>query len=91
MLLLKRYSPDVSKATPAMIKQYTDATIPPIIPMFWSFRAMVGLGFLLLALFTISLWSSVKDNFIEKPLAVTLALLMLPAPWLAAEFGWFCC
>lgn len=88
-LLLKRYSPDVSKATPAMIKQATDATIPPIIPMFWSFRAMVGLGFLLLALFTISLWSSVKDNFIQKPWLLRWALLMLPAPWLAAEFGWF--
>ena len=88
-LLLKRYSPDVSKATPAMIKQATDATIPPIIPMFWSFRAMVGLGFLLLALFTISLWSSVKGNFIQKPWLLRWALLMLPAPWLAAEFGWF--
>ena len=88
-LLLKRYSPDVSKATPAMIKQATDATIPPIVPMFWSFRAMVGLGFLLLALFTISLWSSVKGNFIQKPWLLRWALLMLPAPWLAAEFGWF--
>ncbi|MDK1669815.1 cytochrome ubiquinol oxidase subunit I [Moraxella osloensis] len=88
-LLLKRYSPDVSKATPAMIKQATDATIPPIVPMFWSFRAMVGLGFLLLALFTISLWSTVKGNFIEKPWLLRWALLMLPAPWLAAEFGWF--
>lgn len=88
-LLLKRYSPDVSKATPAMIKQATDATIPPIIPMFWSFRAMVGLGFLLLALFTISLWSTVKGNFIQKPWLLRWALLMLPAPWLAAEFGWF--
>lgn len=88
-LLLKRYSPDVSKATPAMIKQATDATIPPIVPMFWSFRAMVGLGFLLLALFTISLWSTVKGDFIEKPWLLRWALLMLPAPWLAAEFGWF--
>ena len=88
-LLLKRYSPDVSQATPAMIKQATDATIPPIVPMFWSFRAMVGLGFLLLALFTISLWSSVKGNFIQKPWLLRWALLMLPAPWLAAEFGWF--
>ncbi|MFO1365661.1 MAG: cytochrome ubiquinol oxidase subunit I [Moraxella osloensis] len=88
----KRYSPDVSKATPAMIKQATDATIPPIVPMFWSFRAMVGLGFLLLALFTISLWSSVKGNFIQKPWLLRWALLMLsPAPWLACCGIWLVC
>lgn len=45
-LLLKKYTDDVTKATPEMIKKATDDTIPPIFPMFWSFRIMVGLGFL---------------------------------------------
>ncbi len=66
-LLLKKYTDDVSAATPEMIKRATDDTIPPIFPMFWSFRMMVGLGFLLLALFSVALWSSVKGNFMQKP------------------------
>ena len=66
-LLLKKYTDDVSTATPEMIKRAADDTIPPIFPMFWSFRMMVGLGFLLLALFSVALWSSVKGNFMQKP------------------------
>lgn len=88
-LLLKKYTDDVSTATPEMIKRATDDTIPPIFPMFWSFRMMVGLGFLLLALFSVALWSSVKGNFMQKPWLLRWAFYMLPAPWLAAEFGWF--
>lgn len=88
-LLLKKYTDDVGTATPEMIKRATDDTIPPIFPMFWSFRMMVGLGFLLLALFSVALWSSVKGNFMQKPWLLRWAFYMLPAPWLAAEFGWF--
>ena len=88
-LLLKKYTDDVSIATPEMIKRATDDTIPPIFPMFWSFRMMVGLGFLLLALFSVALWSSIKGNFMQKPWLLRWAFYMLPAPWLAAEFGWF--
>ncbi len=88
-LLLKKYTDDVSTATPEMIKRAADDTIPPIFPMFWSFRMMVGLGFLLLALFSVALWSSVKGNFMQKPWLLRWAFYMLPAPWLAAEFGWF--
>ena len=88
-LLLKKYTDDVSLATPEMIKKATDDTIPPIFPMFWSFRIMVGLGFLMLLLFVTALWSSVKGNFMQKPWLLKWALFMLPAPWLAIEFGWF--
>lgn len=88
-LLLKRYTDDVSQATPQMIKQAAKDTMPPIVPIFWTFRLMVGLGFLMLALFTLSLWSSIKGNFMYKPWLLRWALYMLPAPWLAIEFGWF--
>ncbi len=88
-LLLKKYTDDVSLATPEMIKKAADDTIPPIFPMFWSFRIMVGLGFLMLLLFVTALWSSVKGNFMQKPWLLKWALFMLPAPWLAIEFGWF--
>ena len=88
-LLLKKYTDNVGTATPEMIAQAAKDTIPPVFPIFWSFRAMVGLGFLMLALFVVSLWSSIKGNFLQKPWLLRWALFMLPAPWLAAEFGWF--
>ena len=72
-----------------MIKKATDDTIPPIFPMFWSFRTMVGLGFLMLALYVVALWSTVKGNFMQKPWLLRWAFFMLPAPWLAVELGWF--
>lgn len=78
-LLLKKYTDDVTKATPEMIKKATDDTIPPIFPMFWSFRIMTGLGFLMLAMYVVALWSSVKGNFMQKPWLLRWAFYMLPA------------
>lgn len=88
-LLLKRYTDHVSEATPEMISQAVNDTMPKVAPMFWSFRIMVGLGFLMLALFALSFWSSLKGCFTAKPWLLKWALWMLPAPWLAAELGWF--
>lgn len=88
-LLLKRYTDQVAEATPAMIAQAVDDTVPKVTPMFWAFRGMVGLGFLMLALFALSFWSSIKGCFTAKPWLLKWAVWMLPAPWLAAELGWF--
>ncbi|MDP8568870.1 cytochrome ubiquinol oxidase subunit I [Methylophilus aquaticus] len=88
-LLLKRYTDHVASATPEMITQAVNDTVPRVTPMFWAFRAMVGLGFALLALFALAMWSSIKGCFTEKPWLLKWALWMLPAPWLAAELGWF--
>ncbi len=46
-LLLKRYTQDVVHATPAQIDAAAWDTVPKVAPLFWSFRIMVGLGFLL--------------------------------------------
>jgi cytochrome d ubiquinol oxidase subunit I len=88
-LLLKKYVADVRQATPAMIQRAVDDTVPRVTPMFWSFRVMVGLGFLMLALFALSFWSTVKTACVQKPWLLRWALWMLPAPWIAAELGWF--
>lgn len=88
-LLLKKYTSDVTQATPEMIAQATDDTIPRVTPMFWSFRVMVGLGFLMLVLFALSLFYTIKGTFTQKPWLLKFAVIMLPAPWIAAESGWF--
>ena len=88
-LLLKKYTVDVTQATPEMIQKAVDDTIPAVTPMFWSFRIMVGLGFLMLFLFALSLYFSIRGSFMDKRWLLKFAVVMLPAPWLAIEFGWF--
>jgi cytochrome d ubiquinol oxidase subunit I len=87
-LLLKKYTVDVAKATPEMIRQAVDDTIPRVAPLFWSFRLMVALGFAFLVLFSLALLYSVKGNFIEKKWLLRWALWFIPMPWIAAELGW---
>ncbi len=88
-LLLKKYVVDVRTATPEIIEKAVADTIPRVAPMFWSFRLMVGFGFLMLALFGAALWFSLKGNFSSKPWLLRWALWMLPVPWLSCELGWF--
>ena len=88
-LLLKKYTADVRQATPEMIQKAVDSTVPRVTPMFWSFRIMVGLGFLMLALFALSFWSTLRTECAARPWLLKWAVLMLPAPWIACELGWF--
>ncbi len=88
-LLLKKYTNDVSLATPEMIQKATDDTVPKVSPMFWSFRIMVGLGFAMLGLFSLAFYFALNGRYTDYPWFLRLCFIMLPAPWLAAEFGWF--
>jgi cytochrome d ubiquinol oxidase subunit I len=88
-LLLKKYVVDVRQATPQMIQQAVDSTVPRVTPMFWSFRVMVGLGFLMLALFGMAFWCTLKLQCGQRRWLHHWALWMLPAPWIACELGWF--
>lgn len=88
-LLLKKYVLDVRQATPEIITQAVDSTVPRVAPMFWSFRIMVGLGFAVLLLFGLAFWSTLKSNCRARPWLLRWALWMLPAPWIACELGWF--
>lgn len=88
-LLLKKYTNDIKTVTPDMVQKAVDDSVPDVAPMFWSFRIMVGLGFLMLALLSMSLYYALKGTFAEKKWLLKFAVVMLPAPWIAAEMGWF--
>lgn len=88
-LLLKKYVADVRQATPAMMDQAAADTIPRVAPMFWSFRLMVGLGFTFLLLFAWALWASARNRVEGNRALLRTALLLIPAPWVACELGWF--
>jgi cytochrome bd ubiquinol oxidase subunit I len=87
-LLLKKYVVDVRQATPEIITQAVNDTVPRVTPMFWSFRIMVGLGFAMLLLFGLAFWSTLKSSCAPRPWLLKWALWMLPAPWIACELGW---
>src|SRR5207302_371595 len=61
---------------------------PPVPIVFWSFRVMVGLGFLIAALGLLSLWTRWRGTlYRSRPLHV-FALTMGPAGFIAVLAGW---
>ncbi len=87
-LLLKKYVKDVSEATAEDVAKAVDDTIPQVLPLFLSFRAMVGIGVFMLALLFASLVASILGKETTfKPLLYA-ALLAIPLPWIACELGW---
>ncbi len=88
-LLLKKYTEDVSQATPAMIQHAVDDTVPRVVPIFWSFRVMVALGFAFALLLGLSLYHTVRGTFIKQRWLLRWAVWFIPMPWIAAELGWF--
>ncbi|HLV18243.1 MAG TPA: cytochrome ubiquinol oxidase subunit I [Pseudomonas sp.] len=88
-LLLKKYTPNVVDATEEQIRQAALDTIPHVPSLFWTFRIMVACGFLMLLLFALASWASIKRNAEDKPWLLRFALLSLPLPWIAAQTGWY--
>ena len=88
-LLLKKIRPDILNATPAEITQAAWSTVPAVSPLFWSFRIMVGLGFYFIALFAVAFWLASRRRLVQSRTFLWVALITLPAPWIAAELGWF--
>ena len=88
-LLLRRYVDDPATATPEQIDRAAWDTVPSVGPMFWSFRLMVGLGFSFIALFSVGFYLVARRRIAQSPRFLRIALWILPAPWVAAELGWF--
>ena len=87
-LLLKHYTADVPQATDSMIDAAANDTVPSIPVLFWSFRAMVGLGFYFIVLFAAGFYFSSYRRLQQHRGFLKLALISLPLPWVAAELGW---
>lgn len=86
-LLLKRYVEDPRMATPEQIKEAAWFTVPNVPVMFWSFRIMAGIGFMMIGLFaTAFVLCTLRKH--ETQWFLRLAVLAMPLPWIAAEFGW---
>jgi cytochrome d ubiquinol oxidase subunit I len=62
--------------------------IPILWVTYWSFRLMVGLGLLMIALGGVGLWLVRKKRLEKSVWFLRFASLMLLAPFLANSFGW---
>jgi len=87
-LLLKKYTPNVVDATLEQKVNAANDTIPKVWPVFWSFRFMVGLGFLFLLIFSCAFYFCAKRDVQHQTWLLWVALYSIPLPWIAAELGW---
>jgi cytochrome d ubiquinol oxidase subunit I len=86
--LLKKYVDDPRLATETQIKLAANDTVPTVWPLFWGFRFMVALGFGFIGTMAYFFYrASFKRMNFPRP-ALWLAVVMIPAPWIAAELGW---
>jgi len=95
-----RYSIEIPKLSSLVLKHSLDAPLagldtvprenwPPVPIIFWTFRTMVGLGFLILGLGLFSLWARWRGTLYQSRLLQRLALAMGPAGFAAVLAGWF--
>ena len=87
-LLLKRQVADPRAATPQQIEAAAWDTVPSVPLMFWSFRVMAGIGFLMIALFGGAFVLASMRKHTEARWFLRLCVLAIPLPWIAAELGW---
>src|ERR1019366_5705386 len=64
-------------------------TVPAVVPLFFSFRVMVGLGFWFIALFGLMFWRASVRQLERSRAILWVCLYSLPLPWIAAELGWY--
>jgi cytochrome d ubiquinol oxidase subunit I len=95
-----RYSIEIPKLSSLVLKHSLDAPLagldtvprenwPPVPVIFWTFRIMVGIGFLILGLGLFSLWARWRGRLYDTRLLHIFALAMGPAGFVAVLAGWF--
>lgn len=94
-----RYSVEIPKAGSLLLKHDPNAALegldtvprenwPPVPIVFWSFRVMVGLGFLMLTLGVASLVARSRRRLYDWPWLYRFAIAMGPAGFVAVIAGW---
>jgi cytochrome bd ubiquinol oxidase subunit I len=95
-----KYSVEIPKASSLVLKHSLDAPLngldtvprknwPPVAIVFWAFRVMVGIGFLMLGIGVLSLYARWKGKLYQWRWLQIYALAMGPAGFIAVLAGWF--
>jgi len=61
---------------------------PPVHATFWSFRFMIGMGFIMIVLAFLALLFSKRDTVESHRWFLTLMLFAIPLPYIAGQLGW---
>ncbi len=61
---------------------------PPVAPLFWGFRVMVGTGMLMLSISWLAAWQSRKQGLL-KPWLARILVAMSFSGWVATLAGWY--
>jgi cytochrome d ubiquinol oxidase subunit I len=68
------------------LKDFPKEDRPPVTPVFWSFRVMIGLGMLFIVLASLGwLWQNKLET---KPLYLRALVYTIPLPYIANQAGW---
>jgi cytochrome d ubiquinol oxidase subunit I len=62
--------------------------VPPVFITYWSFRAMVGAGFLMLAAVAYALLLVMGEQLDDKPRFLRVFIWLIPLPYIANSTGW---
>lgn len=62
--------------------------VPPVAVSYWTFRIMVGAGFLMLLIALVSTIQAFKSKFEFKPLWYKVVFWSMALPWVANTTGW---
>jgi len=71
------------------LKEFPATDRPPVAIVFWAFRVMVGLGFLMLGAALLSLWLRGVGRLYDSRWFHRFMLAMLPSGFVAVIAGWF--
>ena len=93
------YAIQIPKASSLILKHDPNAPLdgldtvpdefePPVPVVFWSFRIMVGIGILMLALGVWSLYARVRRRLYESTALHRMAIAMAPSGFVAVIAGW---
>ncbi|MCP1675535.1 cytochrome d ubiquinol oxidase subunit I [Natronocella acetinitrilica] len=70
------------------LKEWAPEDRPPVGPVFWAFRVMVGIGMAMLGVAMIGLWLRWKGRLYDTPWFKKVCVAMMPAPFIAVLAGW---
>jgi cytochrome bd ubiquinol oxidase subunit I len=71
------------------LKEWDKEDRPPVIWVFWSFRVMVGIGFLMLTIGLLSAFQYFRGKLFESRVMQVFWMLMMPSGFIALLAGWF--
>ncbi len=70
------------------LKAFPEDERPPVLPVFLSFRAMVGLGTYFILASALAVLLSFKKNLENYRFFLTVLLFSIPLPYIANQLGW---